>query len=921
MFAEEISYYKLIKKLGSGGMGEVYLAEDTRLNRKVALKILSSNLSTDRKHLSRFLQEARLAANLNHPNICVIYEVNESDETPFIAMEYIEGETLAHKIQSGSLDLEQTTEIAVQIADALDEAHHQGIIHRDIKSANIILNRRGFVKILDFGLAKSIIEEVSEEAVTQAKTEAGVLVGTVQYMSPEHAMGKALDGRTDLWSVGVLLYEMVTGETPFKGQTQVGIFDEILHKNPVSPSEINEKVSPDFEKIILKLLEKDREFRYQTASDLRADLRRLQRYSDEKIRFESREANSASETATPPTGFVETKTGENNVQNTEATQVSKSSKFNWNYRLTSLLIIGIIGLIGYGMFLGRGMFSQYLESFNPPKQNNSQFSESKRVTNLGNIEDATISPDGKYLAYVQDEGISKSLWVKQLATGSIFQVIQSANVVFQGIAISPDSSWIYYNVWDKKSVGEVFRVPVLGGIPQLVIHDVMPGVEISPDNSKIAFVRSYDKEKENRLIVANVDGTNENIITKRGRDEGFIGLFCWSPDGKSLGILASTQQANGTQITALSEISLEEKRENTIWTVPDKLQNFSGGLIWQSDKKEFLMTIAERQSPFFQIWQISYPDGNARQLTKDFNTYRRLSLTSDGKTLMTIQQDFFANIWTVSANNPTQAEKITTGKLEGLGVRWTPDGKIIFQSGISGNIDIWMADADGSNKKQLTSDVNYDLDPCVTFDGKKVAFISNRGENNWNIWTMNLDGSNQKQLMKTGAQWGLFCSKIENSLYFSGSMEQKNGIWKMSIDTGELKFIEGNQTFRVNISPDEKYLAYSFWDEENKKMAQEIYTIETGEKKRFELPISAIGEGQIEPSVKWTPDGRNLSFINAEKDVNNIWIQPLKGGKPTKMTDFKEYSIFNYDWSADGKKIVLTRGKVNNDVVLITREK
>lgn len=921
MFAEEILYYKLIRKLGSGGMGEVYLAEDTRLNRKVALKILSADLSSDRKHLSRFLQEARLAANLNHPNICVIYEVNDSEETPFIAMEYIEGETLAHKIQSDSLDLAQTIEIATQIADALDEAHHQGIIHRDIKSANIILNRRGFVKILDFGLAKSIVEEVSEEAVTQAKTEAGVLVGTVQYMSPEHAMGKSLDGRTDLWSVGVLLYEMVTGETPFKGQTQVGIFDEILHKNPAAPSQVNEKIPSEFEKIILKLLEKDREFRYQTASDLRADLRRLLRYSDEKIRFESREINSPAETATPPTVSVETVTEESSVQNTKATQFSKTEQSKRNYSLNGLVVIGVLVLIGYGMFLGRGMFSQYLESFNPPKQNNSQFSESKRVTNQGNIEDATISPDGKYLVYVQDEGSSKSLWVKQLATGSIFQVIQSANVVFQGIAISPDSSWIYYNVWDKKSVGEIFRVPVLGGIPQLVIHDVMPGVEISPDNSKIAFVRSYDKEKENRLIVVNVDGTNEDIITKRGRDEGFIGLFCWSPDGKSLAILASDRQSDGTQIPILREFSLEEKKEITIWKVPDKLRNFSGGLIWQPDKKEFLMTIAERQSPFFQIWQISYPDGKAQQITKDFNIYQKLRMTADGKTLMTIQQDNFANIWMVPVKDPAESEKITTGKVEGVGVRWTPDGKIIYQSAISGNLDIWMSDANGSNKKQLTSDANYDFGPCITFDGKKVAFVSNRSENNWNLWTMNLDGSNQKQILKTGSQWDISCSKIENSIYFFGVSEEKQGVWKISLDSGELKFIIGNQTFKVDISPDEKYLAYSFWDEEKKQLAQEIYTIATGERRRFELPISAVGEGQNEPSVKWTPDGQNFSFINAEKGVSNIWTQPLKGGKPTKVTDFKEYSIYSYDWSADGKKIILARGKANNDVVLMTKEK
>lgn len=288
MFAQQISYYKLLKKIGAGGMGEVYLAEDTRLNRKVALKILPENFSKDRKQLSRFLREASLAANLNHPNICIIYEVSETAEPPFIAMEYIEGETLFDKIQNRSLDSAQIVEIAVQIADALDEAHRMGIIHRDIKAANIIINQRGLVKILDFGLAKTVVEDVSDEAVTRAKTEAGILVGTIKYMSPEQSLGRPLDGRTDLWSLGVLLYEMLSGESPFRGETQVAVFDEILHKNPAPLTNYDENVHADLEKIVYKLLEKDTEFRYQTASDLRADLKRLQRntgeYENSRIR-------------------------------------------------------------------------------------------------------------------------------------------------------------------------------------------------------------------------------------------------------------------------------------------------------------------------------------------------------------------------------------------------------------------------------------------------------------------------------------------------------------------------------------------------------------------------------------------------------------------------------------------------------------
>jgi serine/threonine protein kinase len=912
MFAEEISFYKLIKKIGSGGMGEVYLAEDTRLSRKVALKVLPAEFAQDRKRLSRFLQEARLAANLNHPNICIIYEVNDAEDVAFIAMEYLEGETLAQKVQNNDLDLERVIDYAAQIADALDEAHHQGIIHRDIKSANVIISRRGLVKILDFGLAKTIIENVSEEAVTQAKTEAGVLVGTVQYMSPEHAMGKNPDGRTDLWSVGVLLYEMVTGESPFKGNTQVAIFDEILHKDATPPSELNENIPTELEKIILKLLEKDRDFRYQTASDLHADLRRLQRQSRDTIKARSNDQPfSFEKISQPKTEFFNTQTDELPAQKTSDTVLPESKVRSQKYLWGALaLILALIG-ISFGIY-------KYLKT----EETFISFDkrENQRLTNLGDVADARISADGRYLVYVQDEGSVQSLWLKQIATGSVVQVIQPSNVVFQGVAISPDSTWIYYNVWDKQGVGEIFRVPVLGGIPQLVIHDVMPGVEISPDNQKIAFVRSYDAERENRLIAADLEGHHEDVITKRNRDEGIIPTFIWSPDSKTLAILSTIRDGSG-ELPTISEISPVEKKEIPIWTIPEKLRNFTGGLIWQPDKKGLLITLAEQRNPYSQIWQISYPAGEAKQLTKNLNTYSRLSVTDDGRNLISIQVDSVASLWVVPADKPADAQKITSGKIEGLGVNWTPDGRILYGSTIGGNVDIWMSDADGSHKRQLTSDPNFDSESCLTAGGNKIVFASNRNNGNWNLWTMNLDGSNQKQLIQKDSQWSIVCSKLENSIYYWGNFNNEPAMWKMSLDGGESQLIFNKQSFRAALSPDEKYLAYSIWDESKKQMVQEIFTIATGETRQFKLPITAIGEGQSEPSVKWTPDGKNFSFINAERGTNNIWIQPVKGGKPTKVTDFKEYSIYNYSWSDDGKKLVLMRGTSNRDVVLMSEKK
>jgi eukaryotic-like serine/threonine-protein kinase len=466
---EQISHYKILKKLGVGGMGEVYLAEDTKLTRKVALKILPPGVSGDRKRLNRFLQEARLAANLNHPHICTIYEIDAGGETPFLAMELVEGETLAEKIRQKSLDLHEILDIASQIADALDEAHRQNIIHRDIKSSNIIINRRGQVKVLDFGLAKIISEEVSELDVTRAKTEDGMLVGTVQYMSPEHALGKKLDGRTDLWSLGVLLYEMVTGTLPFKAATQAGTFDEILHRTPLPPGEYNPNIPHELENIIYKLLEKDRDYRYQTASDLLADLKRLRRSmgditsdSGETFRTSTAEINTATRTDIARVSKLETQ---------------KNDNF-WLKIAAVFLLAAILGGVGYGVW--RYSFANAAKGF--------ETALSARQTNLGKVVDAVISPDGNYVVYVTDEGAWQSLWLKQTATGSVVQIVAPSENVYQGLAISPDNVWVYFNVWDRKSVGEIFRIPALGGAPQRVVHDCMPGASVSPDGRRLTFV-------------------------------------------------------------------------------------------------------------------------------------------------------------------------------------------------------------------------------------------------------------------------------------------------------------------------------------------------------------------------------------------------------------------------------------------------
>lgn len=873
-------------------MGEVYLAEDTKLTRKVALKILPAAVSNERKRLNRFLQEARLAANLNHPHICTIYEINESAEMPFLAMELVEGETLSEKIGSQTLDLHEILNIASQIADALDEAHRNDIIHRDIKSSNIIINRRGQVKVLDFGLAKIISEDVSEQDITRAKTDDGMLVGTVQYMSPEHALGKKLDGRTDLWSLGVLLYEMTCGTLPFKASTQAGTFDEILHKQPNLLTELNPNILPEFENIIFKLLEKDRDFRYQTASDLLADLKRLRRSlgdltsdSHETIKASTAEIRFATQTEASRRSLLET-------------QFNNKS---WLKIFSFLLIFTILGGIAYTVW-----------HFSPQKSTAKGFENaaSIRLTNLGKVYDAIISPDGKYIVYVTDDGARQTLWLKQTATGSTVPIVAPSENVYQGLAISPDNTWVYFNVWDRKSVGEIFRIPALGGAPQKIVHDCMPGISVSPDGQQLTFLRSDDRNQRFVLLITGTDGNGEREL--RSMPETFAFTPVWSPDGKTIafGMFQSEKNKRYPQIV---EIPAQGGELKVIWK--DEENNFQPNrFVWLADKSGLLVTLNNSREFQTQIWKIDYASGNLQQITKDLNSYGTLSITADSKNLLSIQQDFLTSVWIVPTENPLRAKRITEGKTEGIGLSWTSDNKIVYASNVSGNAEIWKMNADGSEKKQLTSDKFLKLNPCVSGDGKYI-FHNIVGNQMGGSARIDFDGKNSQLL--TG-KWNVFCASAKPEIYYFAEYgDGSNRLFRDSTEINSPVKITDKPVQYYAVSPDGKNIAYIYWEENKRAYALETQSLENNAVKSIPLPTTAAQKySEAQFVLRWTADSKNLTFANDENGFANVWLLPLNGDKPKRITNFNDNYIFSFAWSNDGKQLAVSRSTLTSDAIL-----
>lgn len=923
---QKIGRYEVHAKLGEGGMGQVFTALDSELGRNVAIKLLPSEFTTDAERRSRFRQEARVISALNHPNIITIYEVGENEHGSFLATEFVEGRTLRDVIRNESLTLPRILKIIEQAANALVAAHAANIVHRDVKPENIMVRHDGIVKVLDFGLAKPK-NPVLPDGDNSSKTVPGTVMGSARYMSPEQARGLDVDERTDIWSLGVVLYEMLSGHAPFEGETTADTLASVIYKEPMPISHVLPNIPFELQRILKKSLQKDREERYQSIKDLALDVKSLL--------FEIEHANSGERTSgghsitrpefnENPTVLHKTISANHPTDNTNVytagpeTHLIKRGADRWR---NAALIVGfgvlLIGAIGFG----------YLIRYRATEEmSQTAFAKTQisRINTDGKVTTPALSPDGKYVAFVSGDPGSRSLVVKQISSDSSVTIVPATNLNLGYVSFSPEGDYVYYcETRSDGSVNNLLRVPALGGTPKKLIEDVDSAVTFSPDGKKFAFIRHSTNDSSDNIFIADT-ATLETVrlLSTKDTDYDFFTFrLDWSPDGKKFLIGAGKRQGGFVTSTDISEISIADK---TVRRLNEQDFFVANNFAWFDDGSGFLFTGRETQNGPSQVWRASYPAMQLDQITNDFNDYLDLSISADGRRLITVKGDTSSSIWRYSPTSKALAQLTDESRnLEGVqGLVERPDRSLVYTRTEAKQSQVWLADVNGKNARSIFAEQGFSVSPVVSPDGRYIIFnLQKDKDRSSRIWRTDADGKNAVRLTEDNPDFADFNPQIAPDgkwVIFQRQLAQmdRSILMRVAIDGGEAEVVYSNNdlsSFMPRISPDGKRLAFVAYNIHTFDKRLMIAQFESGHVDSIDRSLEMNLLGQF----VWSPDGKSLAAVSSRGGVPNVWRLPIDGSEPTPITDFKSGRVLNFTWSTDGKDLLLARGNSNNDLVMI----